>query len=74
MTKSKDGPGVAPAAPAQPAIEGAPVEASAPAGVCVVSDGTAHMGGAVPGGLVCSAHENRYHRSGASRTSEVSAT
>jgi hypothetical protein len=43
-------------------------------GACVVDDGTAHMGRAVPGGRVCSAHENRYHRDGSPRIGEVSAT
>lgn len=37
-------------------------------GNCVVDDGTAHMGRAVPGTKICSAHAMRYKNDGTPRT------
>lgn len=51
-----------PDAPAEPAAESAPVPA-----VCVVKDGTPHMGSPVHGGKVCSAHEMHYRADGTRR-------
>lgn len=38
-----------------------------PVSDCVVDDGTAHMGNAVHGGKVCSAHEMHYRSDGSRR-------
>lgn len=43
-----------------------PAEAKAP-GECVVDDGTAHMGRAIPGTLICSAHAMHYKNDGTRR-------
>ena len=38
---------------------------------CVVDDGTAHMGRALPGKLICSAHEMHYLADGTPRAERV---
>jgi hypothetical protein len=38
---------------------------------CVVDDGTAHMGRATPGALICSAHAMRYNTDGTLRGSNA---
>ncbi len=40
-------------------------------GDCVVSDGTAHMGRATPGAVICSAHAMHYRADGTPRSEDV---
>lgn len=54
-------------------IETADEAAPKKPGECVVDDGTAHMGRATPGALVCSAHAMRYKADGTPRAEYVKA-
>lgn len=50
-----------------PAETPAPDKAPPAPGECVVDDGTAHMGRAIPGTLICSAHAMHYKNDGTRR-------
>lgn len=46
-------------------------QAKVDAGECVVDDGTAHMGRATPGAVICSAHAMHYKADGTPRSEDV---
>jgi hypothetical protein len=50
---------------------GTPADAYDVRGECVVDDGTAHMGRATPGAVICSAHAMHYKADGTRRSEEV---